>query len=125
MTQTANPTAEKVTGYGVSVGQIVGYTFAAETYCPTHAIFALPTGPGDAFNGWALAADAVVMCPEDNLDEIAWALGIERAQEDTYDCEDFPKVILAQDVTSPGDAEALPELGGATCCATCHEPLVG
>ncbi len=123
MTETTTDTQYR--GIGFAPHEVVGYILGAEAYCPTHTITALPTGPGEAFDGWAIAADAVILCPEDNLDEIAWAFGINRRDEQTFDSEDFPKVLLAQDVISPGDAEVTPDLGYPTICGACHGTLVG
>lgn len=110
--------------YGSHASLIVGYTYNADTYCPTHAVFALPTGPGQAYDGWALAPDATVLSPEDNLDEIAAAFGINRSDEHTFDSDDFPKVIFGYQACSPEDAD--PDAGlWPDVCATCHEPLLG
>ena len=49
---------------------VVGYTFRADHYCPPCTIAVLPTGPGEAFDGWALAPGAQPMTPEENLDEL-------------------------------------------------------
>lgn len=91
---------------------IVGYTFRTDNYCPRHVIDALPTGPGEAFDGWALAP-GVHMTTEDNLSELAAAFGIDRTDEYSYDSGDFPKVIFASQVESDDDT-----------CVTCGEPLV-
>lgn len=77
---------------------IVGYTFAADNYCPGCVVTQLPTGPGQAYDGWALAAGAAPMTVEDNLTEIAEAFGIDRFDERTYDSGEFPKVIFADSV---------------------------
>ena len=90
---------------------IVGYTFQADTYCPEHVIDALPTGEGEAFDGWALAPGADPMSTEDNLSEIASAFGIDRQDEHTFDTDYFPKVIFADQAED-------------SRCATCDEPLV-
>ena len=73
---------------------IVGYTFQADTYCSGCVIDQLPTGPGQMYDGWALAP-GVSMPVEDNLDEIAIAFGIDRNDETTFDSSDFPKVIFS------------------------------
>lgn len=93
---------------------IVGYTFAADNYCPFHIIDALPTGPGQAFDGWALATGAS-MTTEEDLAEIAAAFSIDRGDEASYDSGEFPKIVLAGMLTdSPADR-----------CACCHELLLG
>jgi hypothetical protein len=91
---------------------IVAYTFNAETLCPRCVIDKLPTGEGQAFDGWALAPGAAPMSTEDNLNEIAMAFGIDRQDEYTFDSDDFPKVVFASQV-----------LDGETCDG-CHEELI-
>lgn len=74
--------------------EIAAYTFATEIYCPSCIVKALPTGEGEAYDGWGLAA-GVTMSPEDNLNEIAHAFGIDRGDEHSFDSGDFPKVVFA------------------------------
>jgi len=74
---------------------IVGYTYAADTYCPDCIIGALPMGDGQAFDGWATS---VPMSVEDNLNEIAFAFGIDRMDERSFDSSDFPKVVFQSSV---------------------------
>lgn len=76
---------------------VVGYTYAAETLCPSCTLAKLPTGEGEAFDGWALAAGAPPMSVEDNLSEIAAAFGINRMDEGSFDSGEFPKVIFSSD----------------------------
>ncbi len=90
--------------------EIVGYTFQADRCHPE--CLTLPTGVGEAFDGWKLAA-GVRMTTEANLDEIALAFGIDRYDEHTYDSDEFPKVIFASQVED--DTEL---------CGRCGEPLV-
>lgn len=75
---------------------IIGYTFKAENFCPDCIIDQLPTGPDEAYDGWALA-EGVRMPVEANLNEIAYAFGIDRNDESTFDSGDFPKVILSSE----------------------------
>ena len=77
---------------------IVGYTFQADTYCPDCIIGALPTGEGQAYDGWALAPGADPMSTEDNLNEIAAAFQIDRQDERSFDSGDFPKVIFSSQI---------------------------
>lgn len=98
--------------YGYKAWDIVGYAFQADTYCPDCIIGQLPTGEGQAFDGWALAA-GVNMTTEDNLSELAAAFQIDRMDERSYDSGDFPKVIFASSVE------------GEETCGNCHEPLIG
>ena len=91
--------------------EIVGYVYAGEYYCPNDIIDALPTGEGEAFDGWKLA-DGVRMSTEDNLSEIAVAFGIDRMDESSFDSDDFPKVVFLDQVSHESDF-----------CATCHSDL--
>ncbi|QQO39607.1 hypothetical protein SEA_WHEELIE_98 [Microbacterium phage Wheelie] len=77
----------------MSMFDIVGYTYKAEHYTPDGVIAALATGPGQDFDGWALG-DGVNMSVEDNLNELAAAFGIDRADETSFDTDYFPKVVL-------------------------------
>lgn len=83
----------------MSIGRIAGYTFQADNYCPWCIIGVLPTGEGEAFDGWAIAGGAPPISVEDNLDEIAAAFSIDRYDEGSYDSDDFPKVIFGTDTT--------------------------
>jgi hypothetical protein len=76
---------------------IVAYTYNAETYCPDCIIKILPTGDGQAFDGWAVAPE-LNMTTEHNLIEIAWAFGINRNDESSFDSDDFPKVVFDSQV---------------------------
>lgn len=67
---------------------IVGYTYESHSFCEgckTNA-FAFVTNPN-------VPAEAV-------LDRIALARGIDRHHEDTFNSDDFPKVITADNVHS-------------------------
>jgi hypothetical protein len=77
--------------------EIIGYSFNGSTYCPDCIIEALPTGPGQPYDGWSLA-DGVRMSVEDNLSQIAYAFQIERTDESSFDSHDFPKVIFNSQV---------------------------
>lgn len=90
---------------------IVGYTYNADQYCTGCIIDALPTGEGQQFDGWKLAA-GVRMSTEDNLSEIAAAFQIDRMDEHTYDSSEFPKVIFADSATEDD------------YCGSCGGPLL-
>jgi hypothetical protein len=75
---------------------IAGYTFQAETLCSSCVVDALPTGEGEAFDGWRDATGQ--MSAEQNLNELAAAFGIDRMDEYSFDSGDFPKVIFASQV---------------------------
>jgi len=81
---------------------IAGYNYNGDTYCPDCIIGALPTGDGQAFEGWATVAFPMIpmvrMSTEDNLSEIAYAFGIDRMDERSYDSGDFPKVVFESSV---------------------------
>lgn len=81
----------------MSSTDIVAYTFQADTYCPDCIIDQLPTGPDQAFDGWAVAP-SVRMSVEDNLTEIAAAFQIDRFDESSFDSGDFPKVVFDSQV---------------------------
>ncbi|MEH0110805.1 hypothetical protein V6N00_13925 [Tersicoccus sp. MR15.9] len=74
----------------------VGYTFRAEQYCPEDLLDALPTGPGEAFDGWDDLSGQPV---EDSLRELAFAFSIDREDEASFDSDDFPKVIFRDQTT--------------------------
>lgn len=77
---------------------IVAYTFKADIYCPDCITEVLPTGEGEAFDGWALAEGAPVMSTEANLNEIAFAFGIDRENEYSFDSDEFPKVVFSSQI---------------------------
>jgi hypothetical protein len=89
---------------------IVGYIYQADVHCPFCVIEALPTGPGQRFDGWATA---IGMNVEANLGEIAQAFGIDRDDEQSFDSGGFPKVILACNAEEDG-----------AYCGHCGESLI-
>lgn len=89
---------------------IAGYTYKADIYCRYCIIDALPTGPGQQFDGWALAA-GVSMTTEANLSEIAYAFQIDRQDESSFDNSEFPKVIF--------DSQA----AETDSCCVCQQPI--
>lgn len=97
--------------YTIHATDIVGYTFQASEYCPDCIGDVVTAQP--AYGGWQLA-EGVRLSTEDNLAEIAYAFGIDRMNESTFDSDDFPKVIFASDVESSDRR-----------CESCHEPLIG
>lgn len=84
---------------------IVAYDFRAATYHPGCIIDALPTGPGESFDGWALGG-GVYMSPEKNLSDAAAAFGINRMDESSFDSDDFPKVVFSSQVEGEEYCEA-------------------
>ncbi|WP_128646311.1 hypothetical protein [Rhodococcus sp. BS-15] len=77
---------------GTKSGTIAGYTYQAENYRPGDLVELLISA-GEAAPG------ARGMTPEEVLDQIAGERGIERLDERTFDSNDFPKVILEDQVT--------------------------
>lgn len=86
--------------------QIVAYDYKAERLCANCVISALPTGPGEDFDGWAIAESehpgGMNLPTEVNLDEVAAAFGINRGDETTFDSDYFPKVVFADAMGEPG-----------------------
>ena len=83
--------------------QVIGYTYKADTYCPSDTVSMAYTDNGHRLGVSALGA-------EHNLDVLAQELGIDRYAEETFDSGDFPKVIFASQVTDE-------------TCGKCHDPL--
>lgn len=70
-------------------GQIVGYQYRAEQYCPDCLVRVLtPAGHNQVIAGTTEAM----------LDALADAAGVNREDEYTFDSDDFPKVILSVQV---------------------------
>lgn len=80
----------------MNAADIAGYVYRADIYCPDCILEKLPTGPGEAFDGWADATGS--MTAEQNLSELAAAFGIDRDEETTFDSDDFPKVVFADQI---------------------------
>ena len=91
---------------------IVGYSYRADLYCPNCIVSALPTGEGEAFDGWGVAA-GVRMSTEENLDEIAATFGFDRSDESSFDGDEFPKVVFLDDL----------DLAEYEHCGRCHHAL--
>lgn len=89
--------------YGIKAWKVVGYVYAADIYCPACIVRALPTAE--------LSPAAYDMQAEDVLEQVAAAMGVDRADETTYDSDDFPKVVFASD--AHGDV-----------CGSCGEELL-
>ena len=84
---------------------IVGYTYAADTYCPDCIADAFR--PDDGVERTYADTEAV-------LDDAARDRGIDRQDERSYDSDDFPKVIFADGVQEPSDGDR---------CGACGEPI--
>jgi hypothetical protein len=70
---------------------VKGYTYAAEIWCPPCLMERLSR------EGQASPA-AAGMSPEDALDHVAQARGIDRTREWLFDSDDFPKAITSASV---------------------------
>lgn len=88
---------------------IVGYMFQADQFCGRCIGGQLPTGPGESFDGWA-STPSVMLTPEENLNEVAAAFGIDRGDESSFDSDEFPKVIRADQVRDDDRCGACGEL---------------
>src|SRR4051812_27355757 len=82
------------------VDDIAAYNFWAELYCPTRLI--------KAMIGAGIAAPAARDMPTANaLDQCAEALGIDRADEHSFDSHEFPKDVFL-DQAYDDDTRRLP-----------------
>jgi len=79
---------------------VIAYMYRADIYGPECILSQLPTGEGEAFDGWALAPGADPEPVEVSLDVIAQAFGIDRYDETTFDSGDFPKVVFRDQLES-------------------------
>lgn len=71
---------------------IVGYDFKGNRLCPNCIIGAVPTGEGEAYDGWADATGT--MNAEEFLQGIADAFQIDRVNPRKYSADQFPKVVF-------------------------------
>lgn len=69
--------------------RIIGYTYRAKNYTPSALIIYMVA------RGELSPAARWDMSPEDALDQLASAYGIERDDEYSFDSDNFPKVIFA------------------------------
>lgn len=96
--------------YMLHATAIVGYTFNADTLC-CDCVRELAIGE-------ALKAGSATMwgdsgTSEDTLGEWASLIGLDRADESSFDSGEFPKVIFASMVEADER------------CGACHESLIG
>lgn len=82
--------------YGRKAWHISAYVYGAEVLCPECTIKALPTGPGQEYDGWKDVTGR--MTAEENLSELAYAFGIDRSDEQSFDSDDFPKIVFSSDL---------------------------
>lgn len=87
----------------MATDDIVGYTYDAETLCPSCCVESVGIANPE-FNGSA----------EEFLNAAAKILGINRMDENTFDSNTFPKIIMEVQVESPEER-----------CDHCGESLVG
>lgn len=64
--------------------RITGYTYRADTYCPSCM--------GNFLMG---KRDLTIWQVEEALDRMAYTLGVSREDEATFDSDHFPKVVLS------------------------------
>jgi hypothetical protein len=76
--------------YGQHATDIVGYTYAADVFCPDHIVY-MVTGNGNDYD------------TETTLGLLASARGIERMDEKSFDSDEFPKVVFASDAWQSTD----------------------
>ena len=69
-----------------------GFTFKADIFCPACIVPAMAATP--EYEGWGLA-EGVDIEIEENLDEMAAAFGVDRDNEYSFDSDEFPKPISA------------------------------
>lgn len=74
-------------GYGRKAWAVVGYTYAADEFCPDDIVQAM----GEHRYANESAADT--------LDRVAMRRSIDRMDEYTFNSGDFPKVIVSSMVT--------------------------
>ena len=79
----------------MSFTDVAAYQFKAELLCRDHILDALPTGVDEAYDGWADLSRQPV---EHSLSELAYAFGINRDDECTFDSDEFPKRVLSTDL---------------------------
>lgn len=88
----------------MALTDIVGYTYQADTYCPTcavaHLVLDLKAAPA-----------AVDMDPEDAIRQCVEAAGFDYDDLRTYDSDEFPKPVFSSQIE---DEEH---------CGGCREPL--
>lgn len=92
---------------------VIAYTFAADIYCPQCINVVVENDT--RYDGWQLSpVDGLrpIMATEANLDEIAAAFGIDRADEWSFDSDDFPKVVFDSQIQENEH------------CGECHEDLL-
>lgn len=83
---------------------IIGYVYKADTYCPACTVSEVRVD----YNINTLYTGN----EEKQLRQMAWDLGIEYDDEYSYDSDNFPKVIFA-------------DQNEDDYCGSCHEPLIG
>jgi hypothetical protein len=105
------------------MSEITGYTFSADQYCPDDM------RQMTLERLWTLGerrADRFAPGAEDVLDELARILGVNRADEYSFDSGYFPKVIfgsMAHDGCSTASGYDPGQCGDA--CGACGYPLGG
>lgn len=88
-------------------GEIVAYAYRADLYCPECIVKVVD--PSEL-----LIAEDDSINAEADLDILAALRGIEREHEETFDSDDFPKVVLFDN---------LHDQGRTFNCGNCHREL--
>ena len=76
--------------------EIVAYTFRADLYCPECVADHVAALPVLSTHGGARRQ--AYETTENYLDRLGGVLAVDRADERSYDTEDFPKVVFASDL---------------------------
>jgi len=93
---------------------IVAYTYRAETLCPGCTL--------DALNvPHSLRAEQSV---ESILEMLADAQGVNWQDAHSFDSDDFPKVVFADQIEDCGTEGCTPESCGNATCDNCGEELI-
>jgi hypothetical protein len=79
---------------------IVGYTYRADIYCPEHIRDQIPAAP-------------TVGTVEESLDRLAAHRNIDRADEYSFDSDDFPKPITQESIEREGRLSQCGDCGDA------------
>ena len=72
---------------------IIGYTYQAEIYCPKCLFDRMEENT-------IIPSGIMAMDAEDALDALALAVGIDRHDEQSYDSDEFPKVVFSFDAVA-------------------------
>jgi hypothetical protein len=97
----------------MNAADIAGYTYQADVYCPD-CISQQVNGAAQRFG--TVPGPVAWETTEEYLARIANMMGIDPEQEETYDSDDFPKVVFVDQCCDGGEH---------TECGRCGEDLLG